>query len=454
MGRKKKNPTPEASEVVKDQVPRGGRKRNAQNYKSFAYVDGDTTSSEEEDPNICPICENRNDPTKPNDKKNRMIGCDGECDKWFHWSCVGINQTNKPGKDDDWFCKKCSSKKGEAGEWKPEEEDAPTLDVLPLRDQPNPNPEIKTLAQRKSYDQGMEKKTAPTRSNAIFSSQKRRLSKESWETNKNSSPQASTPVSPDQNKNNGVNLPNLPPGISLKSSNDTRSRSVSTESLSSRLPPGISINTAKESETPKPSTIPRLPPGISMVKETTQSKQTEELEDDDSFLDQVSKDNEDDETNPSPLLSPKIKLIRADSVEKPKEPTEKQTRTTRDKREQTARIRATLSEDEISDDELFGGKKVVYKKSKSKVSSKEEELTPVEELLGDGEEEKVTISNNLPAETPTNKKRGRPSKKSIDHSLQNAFREANGLRSKASTTVQNTPTTLKDEKVIQNDTKR
>ena len=38
-----------------------------------------------------------------------MIGCDG-CDKWFHWSCVGINQKNKPGKKDDWFCPDCRPK--------------------------------------------------------------------------------------------------------------------------------------------------------------------------------------------------------------------------------------------------------------------------------------------------------------------------------------------------------
>ena len=66
-------------------------------------------SSSDEDPNVCPVCSDRNDPN-PTDNKNRMIGCDGSCEKWFHWTCVGINQTNKPGKKDDWFCKKCSSK--------------------------------------------------------------------------------------------------------------------------------------------------------------------------------------------------------------------------------------------------------------------------------------------------------------------------------------------------------
>lgn len=57
-----------------------------------------------------------------------MIGCDG-CDKWFHWSCVGINQKNKPGKKDDWFCPDCRPKQN--GE------------VVPI---------VKTLAQKKSFD--------------------------------------------------------------------------------------------------------------------------------------------------------------------------------------------------------------------------------------------------------------------------------------------------------------
>ena len=89
-------------------------------------------SSSDEDPNVCPVCSDRNDPN-PTDNKNRMIGCDGSCEKWFHWTCVGINLTNKPGKKDDWFCKKCSSKKTESGEWKPEAGDDEGLDVLPLK---------------------------------------------------------------------------------------------------------------------------------------------------------------------------------------------------------------------------------------------------------------------------------------------------------------------------------
>ena len=74
---------------------------------------------------MCPLCEDRNDPSG---KKNRMIGCDG-CDKWYHWSCVGITQKNKPGKKDDWYCQNCRPKHN--GEVKPV---------------------VKTPAQKKSFD--------------------------------------------------------------------------------------------------------------------------------------------------------------------------------------------------------------------------------------------------------------------------------------------------------------
>ena len=78
-----------------------------------------------------------------------MIGCDG-CDKWYHWNCVGIDKsvssvfmfssyrlkvttllfrTNKPGKEDDWFCKKCRKQKKEAGEWKPSQDQQHKVEV-------------------------------------------------------------------------------------------------------------------------------------------------------------------------------------------------------------------------------------------------------------------------------------------------------------------------------------
>ncbi|XP_053321382.1 transcription initiation factor TFIID subunit 3 isoform X2 [Spea bombifrons] len=50
---------------------------------------------------ICPGC------NKPDDG-SPMIGCDG-CDDWYHWPCVGIK--DDPTELEQWFCKKCDSKK-------------------------------------------------------------------------------------------------------------------------------------------------------------------------------------------------------------------------------------------------------------------------------------------------------------------------------------------------------
>ncbi|XP_023348999.1 PHD finger protein ALFIN-LIKE 5, partial [Eurytemora carolleeae] len=98
MGRKKKDKV-EEKEVITTRTP---RKRNPVSREMI-----ESSEDEEEDPEICPVCSEKNDPTNPGDKKNRMIGCDS-CDKWYHWSCVGIDHENKPGKDDDWYCRKCT----------------------------------------------------------------------------------------------------------------------------------------------------------------------------------------------------------------------------------------------------------------------------------------------------------------------------------------------------------
>lgn len=50
---------------------------------------------------ICPAC------GKPDDG-SPMIGCD-ECDDWYHWICVGIQQ--EPADNQDWFCPRCVAKK-------------------------------------------------------------------------------------------------------------------------------------------------------------------------------------------------------------------------------------------------------------------------------------------------------------------------------------------------------
>ena len=50
---------------------------------------------------ICPAC------GKPDDG-SPMIGCD-ECDDWYHWICVGIQQ--EPADNQDWFCPRCVQRK-------------------------------------------------------------------------------------------------------------------------------------------------------------------------------------------------------------------------------------------------------------------------------------------------------------------------------------------------------
>jgi hypothetical protein len=50
----------------------------------------------------CPQC------SKPDDG-SPMIGCDGSCEGWYHWYCVGITQA--PPENERWFCPSCAQKK-------------------------------------------------------------------------------------------------------------------------------------------------------------------------------------------------------------------------------------------------------------------------------------------------------------------------------------------------------
>lgn len=51
---------------------------------------------------ICPAC------GRP-DNGSPMIGCDGGCDGWYHWVCVGIRIA--PDDTEDWYCTSCIAKK-------------------------------------------------------------------------------------------------------------------------------------------------------------------------------------------------------------------------------------------------------------------------------------------------------------------------------------------------------
>ena len=51
---------------------------------------------------FCGVCNRRYN------GKGSWIGCDGECQNWYHFNCVGLSVTNEPPKG-DWFCPKCST---------------------------------------------------------------------------------------------------------------------------------------------------------------------------------------------------------------------------------------------------------------------------------------------------------------------------------------------------------
>ena len=44
---------------------------------------------------------------KIQDDGSPMIGCD-DCDDWYHWECVGINEDPQ---EDEWFCPRCNAKR-------------------------------------------------------------------------------------------------------------------------------------------------------------------------------------------------------------------------------------------------------------------------------------------------------------------------------------------------------
>lgn len=463
MGRKRKakdpdreqgSDTEDESRVKKRTTRGGGKKRSLRDLGktirdlilivfviqiiSFpAFTEGD--SSSDEDPNVCPVCGDRNDPN-PTDNKNRMIGCDGSCEKWFHWTCVGINLTNKPGKKDDWFCKKCSSKKTEAGEWKPEDGDEEGLDVLPLRDQTTPV--LKTLAEKKSYDSPVvfqqKSRGRPPGPPGSRSQNGRKSSattaRESWSTSGPKLPPGisvnplvsgvTKPPSQISVDKEVRHRPSLPPSVSL-----TSLTSVQAEpgKVQHRLPPGISISKSSDTDSqsqqsppqipsPKPDPadvqLRKIPAGISVIPEGVSNNEDSSK---DSFLTDLEDVGDPRSGSPeakkencvsNPVISSGIKLFKVKETEPQSSPNKKKTETERCLRErgqQVAKIKATIDEGDISDDELFGSKRVLYRKPKMKSSpSKESEPTPIEELLKDSfddSNESKHESNPSPSQT-------------------------------------------------------
>ena len=368
------------------------------------------SSSEEEDPNVCPVCDDRNDPN-PIDNKNRMIGCDGRCEKWFHWSCVGINQENKPGKNDDWFCKKCTARKTDSSEWRPDVADEEALDVLPARDSPGQT--FKTLAQKKSYDSyGELPKKSPGRPAAAAAGPRSKIDRKSTES-KTSNSKSRESWSTVQSS------PKLPPGISVSSHGASSQISVGNgvkralpSSVTERsekvtkLPAGISISIASEtpphhSQSSKRANIspPKSDSSNSQPRKSPTARKVEEDRCEDTFLTDFLEDVGAGDSKPSrddcassPL--PGIKLIKVNERNNIE-------RQLRERGQQVAAIKATLEEGDISDDQLFGNKKLLYKKPSKPSQSNHFEPTPVEELLKDVDVEKQSENqeeSNLVAE--------------------------------------------------------
>ena len=400
-------------------------------------------SSSDEDPNVCPVCSDRNDPN-PTDNKNRMIGCDGSCEKWFHWTCVGINLTNKPGKKDDWFCKKCSSKKTESGEWKPEDGDDEGMDVLPLRDQTTPV--LKTLAEKKSYDSPVvfpqKSRGRPPGSRSVNGRKSSATkARESWSTSGPKLPPgisvnplisgaAKSPshisddpedcearprpsLPPSVSLSSVQSQPRLPPGISISKSSDGQAHQSHQSKQSEKSPPEI------RSPRPDPAAVPlrKLPAGISVIPERVSSNEDSNNEESskDSFLTDLedvgdsksgSLEAKNENGVSTPAISSGIKLFKVKEKEPQCSPNQKKTepeRRLRERGQQVAKIKATIDEGDISDDELFGSKRVLYRKPKIKTSpSKESEPTPIEELLKDSLDDSTEVKDeDKPSQTKT-----------------------------------------------------
>ncbi len=78
------------------------------NYEGEGFIVAQTVGHYVDDDGnqiwICPACGKQDDGSP-------MIGCDNtnECDDWYHWHCVGIQQA--PEESQKWFCQRCVAKK-------------------------------------------------------------------------------------------------------------------------------------------------------------------------------------------------------------------------------------------------------------------------------------------------------------------------------------------------------
>ncbi|KAF8820672.1 hypothetical protein IE077_002936, partial [Cardiosporidium cionae] len=76
-----------------------------------------TIATTQKDENVfCPICKSVYSELPDGTPGDGLhwIGCD-KCERWFHWICVGYNDSTPPPQDGDWFCWFCTRQLSSAG---------------------------------------------------------------------------------------------------------------------------------------------------------------------------------------------------------------------------------------------------------------------------------------------------------------------------------------------------
>ena len=215
-------------------------------------------------------------------------------------------RNNKPGKTDDWFCRRCNKQKSEAGEWKPPEDQAAMVEVIPAREA---NQSFRTLAQKKEYDAPLEQRSTKKKGRPSQAGKKQQRTPSKTPSRTPTPDQGPRPKARESWVTGGsgiVQRPSLPPGVSVQMATApegpslprglpaglvvgrvsapattepqplqeklaslggitlTPSRSVEREDSPAppSLPPGISISGG-----PSRVDSPKLPPGISLGPE-------------------------------------------------------------------------------------------------------------------------------------------------------------------------------------------
>lgn len=93
---------------------RGGLAATSSDFQTFSQEPEDVIFEGQEEEDNCALC---------NDKKqDAWVACDS-CDRWFHYSCVGITVETAPNEKDRFDCPDC--RRGEAVNLKRLDSEAP-----------------------------------------------------------------------------------------------------------------------------------------------------------------------------------------------------------------------------------------------------------------------------------------------------------------------------------------